>query len=186
MNVSRLSLSLILLPCLCAWAPNPQSPGQKPVGTFRSSAGYTALYPLDWHRLSQSGDYIDLLSGNQYVETTVIAPGEAVLTLHDVRAGDGHTPSTVDAALAGETSDDTFLSRADIAVPRTPGGCSRIVEQRTHGAFRPTGGMIDSTSFFCVLGSRVVKASVMNWQDDPKEAAYVATALDVVKSIRAN
>ena len=176
---NRLPLCLLLGLCACTATPHH-------LGTFRSSAGYTALYPFEWHPLDSADDYLDLLSTNQHVEAIVIAAGEADLTVHDVRADDNRTPLTLDAALAHAIGDGRLLSRADIAMPMTPRGCSRVVEQRVRGPLDPEDVLADDTSFFCVLGPRVVEVAVVNWQDDPKEAAYVATALDVVKSIRAN
>ncbi len=176
---NRLSLCLLLALCAC-------TPDTHHLGTFRSSAGYTALYPFEWHQLEPTDDYLDLLSTDQHVEAIVIAADEANLTVHDVRADDNVTLLTLDAALAHDIGDSTLLSRADIAMPRTPRGCSRVVEQRTRGPLIPGDDLADSTSFFCVLGPRVVEVAILNWQDDPKEAAYVATALNVVKSVRAN
>ena len=183
MTAVRLSLCLLLTLCAC-------TPGAKHFGTFRSSAGYTARYPYDWHQLEQTDDHLDLLSTDEHVEAIVIAPGEANLTVHDARADDNKTPLTLDAALTDGVKDDILLSRADIAVAKTARFCSRIVEQRSRDALDPDGSqnteMADITAFFCVLGPRVVMVRVMNWHDDAKEAAYVATALSVAESIRAD
>lgn len=154
---------------------------------FRSSKGFSLMYPDSWFRQNISPDQLDILSSKGHQEAVVIEKGEAVISVKEEPRSSGKTLADVIGYYAHGTaplSDKGILGQGR-------GSCDRLREvvwkeppvspDDVPANVRLTDFVY--TGLFCQVSDRTVVLMLKNWDGDLHQAQYQQIALQMAKSI---
>jgi hypothetical protein len=156
---------------------------------FRSSKGFSLVYPDSWFRQNISPDRLDILSSKGHQEAIVIEKGEASIFVKEEPRSSGKTLAEVVRYYAHGTAP---LSDRGILGLGRGSSCDRLrevvwKEPPVSPDDVPANMRLRDfvyTGLFCQVSDRTVVLMLKNWDGDRREAQYRQIAQQMAKSIR--
>jgi hypothetical protein len=154
---------------------------------FRSTAGFSVLYPDTWVRNGVSTDRLQVRSSRGGAEGIGIKQGQAEITVMEAPES---TKKTLAQVVAYYTQDVTVLSQKDVPGESTSKGCSNLKEVISKEPAIPPGDApvsvpnIINTDFFCEVDGHKVVTLLRNWDGDKRQEEYRQVALRIAKAIK--
>lgn len=154
---------------------------------FRSSIGYSVLYPRTWVWNGISRDRLQLRSSEGGAEGIGIKQGQAEIT---VAAAQESSNKTLAQVITFYMQGATVLSRKEIEREPAPNSCSELKEITSKEPAVPTGDTpidvptIINTDIFCEVQGRKIVTLLRNWKGDKRQVEYQQVARQMAKSIR--
>jgi hypothetical protein len=157
-------------------------------GSFRSSAGFSLQYPVDWVRKDVPKDQLLILSSEGGAGAAVIKPGQALLSVVESQDEQSNLQQLRDRYNRGIT----ILARKHIRAGGVKAyGCRDLYEVISKEPAVPPGDTprpgpaLINTEFFCEIGGKKYVTVLRNFEGDEKQTEYQDVALRVAQSLRA-
>jgi hypothetical protein len=159
---------------------------QTPWKTFHSTMyHYTVQYPASWYPLPPDRDALNIVNfpPSERVHGVVIKNPGAEITAGMAPSG----VTTIDQWLSRDARNDTLLEDREIPISRISGnGCKRLRRAVTRSEIGEGRAYQLYTFYYCSTDKGLYSVLLANWEGDPHQEELRATALRVVRSLRAN
>lgn len=164
---------------LAVWIGATSAAAQPAWTRFKSASGYSVAYPSSWSRIGADDNELDLLSPGEREEGVVIGRGQAEVIIDEL--------STTTALLDWQrrTAGSDPVSMKSYSGVEEPRGCGplRAISTDIDGG-QGSGDVERDVSLLCTAGHRRFGLLLRHWRDDPKAGAFLATALQIARSLR--
>jgi len=155
---------------------------------FNSSAGFSVTYPADWFPKGISTDRLTVLSSKKGAQATIIAGGEAMISVSEEEEPANQTMNEV---VNRYLRDTTLVSRREIhiegAASRSCKALNEIVSKEGIVPPEDVAGRVPyviNTQYFCEIDSHIYVTVLRNFEGDRQQALYVQIAQQMAKSLR--